>query len=176
MPQGFVDDFEGEICDEELYECALGNNILSADLDSEEVLLLNIRDHRVSGVAHNLTCLICRDGVRKVFQALFHVRFELVLALVRDRDITLHHVNGIHRVVIVDHYRLFRGLGVEDPHGDLLSSLGSFLLQIGFHILTEDDISVRFGRSDLTRDNAVIQHPPPTFTRTLMQTRQVRLV
>ena len=159
MPRGFMNDLEGEICDEELCKCALGNNILSADLDSEEVLLLNIRDHRISGVAHNLTCLICRDGIRKVFQALFHVRSELVLALVRNRDIAIHHVHGVHRVVIVDHHRLFRGLCVEDPHGDLLSSLGSFLLQIGFHILTEDDISVRFGRSDLARDNAVVQHP-----------------
>ena len=159
MPQGFVDDFEGEICDEELYECALWNDILSADLDGEDVFLLDIRDYRISGVTHYLTCLICCDGIRKVSQTLFHVCFELVLALVRDRDIAIHHVYGIHRVVIIDNHRLLRGLGVEDPHGDLLTPLDSFLLQIGFHILTEDDISVRFGRSDLTRDNAVIQHP-----------------
>ena len=34
MPQGFVDDLEGEICDEELCECALfhvGENILLPD-------------------------------------------------------------------------------------------------------------------------------------------------
>ena len=37
-----MNDFEGEICDEELYECGLWNDILSADLDGEEVLLLNI--------------------------------------------------------------------------------------------------------------------------------------
>ena len=55
MPRRLMNDLEGEICDEELCEGALGNNILSADLDSEEVLLLNIRDHRVSGVAHDLT-------------------------------------------------------------------------------------------------------------------------
>ena len=67
MPCRLMNDLEAEICDEELCECALGNNILSADLDSEEVLLLNIRDHRVSGVAHDLTCLICRDGIGKVF-------------------------------------------------------------------------------------------------------------
>ena len=159
MPQGFVGNFEGEICDEELYECAFGNDILSADLNSEEVLLLDIRDYRISGVSYDLASLICRDSIGKVPEALFHVHSELVLALVRNRDITLHYVYGIHRVVIVDHHRLFRGLGVEDPHGDLLSSLGSFLLQISFYILTEDDISVRFGRSDLARDNAVVQHP-----------------
>ena len=159
MPQRFVDDLEGEICDEEVRECSLWNNILSADLDGEEVLLLNIRDHCISGVAHDFSCLICRDGIRKVSEALFHMCFELVLALVRDRDITLHHVYGVHWVIIVDHHRLLRGLGIEDSHGDLLASLGSFLLQISFHILSEDDISVRFGRSDLAWDNAVVQHP-----------------
>ena len=154
-----MNDLEGEICDEELCECALGNNILSADLDGEEALLLNIGYHRISGVAHDLTCLICRDGIRKVFQALFHVCFELVLALVRDRDIAIHHVYGIHRVVIIDHHRLLRRLGVEDPHGDLLSSLGSFLLQIRFHILKPYGISVCFGGADAARNDAVVQHP-----------------
>ena len=45
MPQGFVDDFEGKICDEKFHECTLWNDILSTDLDGEEVLLLNIRDY-----------------------------------------------------------------------------------------------------------------------------------
>ena len=42
MPRGFMDDLEGEICDEELCECALGNDILSADLNGEDALLTNI--------------------------------------------------------------------------------------------------------------------------------------
>ena len=46
MPRGLMNDLEGEICDEELYECGLWNDILSADLDGEEVLLLDIRDYR----------------------------------------------------------------------------------------------------------------------------------
>ena len=50
MPRGFMDDLEGEICDEELRECGLWNDILSTDLDGEEVFLLNIRDYRISGV------------------------------------------------------------------------------------------------------------------------------
>ena len=87
-----MNDLEGEICDEELRECGLWNDILSADLDGEEVLLLNIRYYRVSGVAHNLTSLICRDSIGKVSESLFHVRFELVLALVRNRDIDLPHL------------------------------------------------------------------------------------
>ena len=42
MPQRFVDDLEGEICDEELYEGGLGEDILSADLYCEDALLTNI--------------------------------------------------------------------------------------------------------------------------------------
>ena len=39
MPRGFMDDLEGEVIDEELYECALGHDILSADLYCEDALL-----------------------------------------------------------------------------------------------------------------------------------------
>ena len=42
MPRGFMDDLEGEITDEELYECAFGEDIFSADLDGEDALLTNI--------------------------------------------------------------------------------------------------------------------------------------
>ena len=159
MPRGLVDDLKGEVADEKFHECALGHDILTADLDSEEVLLLNICNHRIFGVAHDLSCLICRDGIGKVLKPLLNVVSECISALVGDRDIAIHHVYGVHWVMIVDHHRLFRGLCVEDPHGDLLSSLGSFLLQIGFHILSEDNISVCFGWSDLARDNTVVQHP-----------------
>ena len=103
MPCRLMNDLEGEICDEELCECALGNNILSADLDSEEVLLLNIRDHRVSGVAHDLTCLICRDGIRKIFQALFHVCFDLVHRVeVTDEFLDLRTLHSVHGIVFDD--------------------------------------------------------------------------
>ena len=54
MPRRLVDDLEGEVIDEELYECALGKDILSADLDGEDALLLNIRVHCVFGVAYQL--------------------------------------------------------------------------------------------------------------------------
>ena len=42
MPCGFMDDLEGEVVDEELYECALGEDIFSADLYCEDALLTNI--------------------------------------------------------------------------------------------------------------------------------------
>ena len=48
MPCRLVDDLEGEVIDEELYECALGHDILSADPDGEDALLPNIQ-----GILHN---------------------------------------------------------------------------------------------------------------------------
>jgi hypothetical protein len=48
MPRGFMDDLEGEVIDEELYECALGEDIFSTDPDGEDALLPNIR-----GILHN---------------------------------------------------------------------------------------------------------------------------
>ena len=61
MPRGLVDDLEGEVADKKFHECALGNDILAADLDGEDAFLLNIRVYRVLGVAHNIGCLVCRE-------------------------------------------------------------------------------------------------------------------
>lgn len=43
MPRRFMDDLEGEVVGEEVHECALGKDILSADPDGEDAFLLNIR-------------------------------------------------------------------------------------------------------------------------------------
>ena len=66
MPRGFMDDLEGEVIDEEVHECALGHDILSADLNGEDSLLLNIGQHRAFGVAHNVSRLVCCERVGKV--------------------------------------------------------------------------------------------------------------
>lgn len=42
MPRGLMDDLEGEVVDEELYEGGLGEDIFSADLYCEDALLPNI--------------------------------------------------------------------------------------------------------------------------------------
>ena len=42
MPRGFMDDLEGEVIGEEVHKCALGKDILSADLNCEDALLPNI--------------------------------------------------------------------------------------------------------------------------------------
>ena len=49
MPRGFMDDLEGEVIDEEVHECALGHDILSADLNGEDSLLLNIGQYCAFG-------------------------------------------------------------------------------------------------------------------------------
>ena len=51
MPRGPMDDLEGEVADEKLHECALGHDILSADLNCEDSLLLNICEYRAFGVS-----------------------------------------------------------------------------------------------------------------------------
>ena len=66
MPCRLVDDLEGEIVDEELYECTLGHDIFSADLDGEDALLLNIRKYRAFGVPHNVSRFIRSERVGKV--------------------------------------------------------------------------------------------------------------
>ena len=42
MPRGFMDDLEGEVADEKFHERSLGDDILTADLNGEDALLLNI--------------------------------------------------------------------------------------------------------------------------------------
>ena len=158
MPRGFVDDPEGDVADEKVDDGGFGDDILSADADGVNVLLLNVGQHHAAAVTDDLCRGIDDQGVGFVPEPLLHVRSERLLAVVRKGDIALSDGDGVHGLAVQQHLPL-PGLGVENPHGDLLTPLYSFLLQIGFHILTEDDISVCFRRSDLTRDDAIVQHP-----------------
>ena len=45
MPRRLMDDLEGKVADKKLHKCALGNDILSADLNGEDALLLNICEY-----------------------------------------------------------------------------------------------------------------------------------
>ena len=130
MPRGLMDNLEGEVANEEFHKRALWHDMLSADLNCEDSLLLNIGQHCAFGVAHNISRLVCCERVGKVPQSLLNVVSECILALVRNGDVALGYSHGIHRMMIVDHHRLLRRLGVEDAHRDLLAPLGSFLLQI----------------------------------------------
>ena len=158
MPLGFVDDLEGGIADKEVRYSTLGNDILSADEDGSNILFLNVVEYHAFAITGNFGGLLDRECIAEIFQSLVNMCLVCIPAIVREGDIALGNRCRIHWLVVDFHPSPCR-LGVEDPHGDLLTPLDSFLLQIGFHILAEDDISVRFGRSDLARDNAVVQHP-----------------
>ena len=135
MPRGFVDDPEGDVADEEVDDGGFGDDILAADADGVDVLLLNVGQHHAAAVTDDLCRGIDVNGVGCVSESLLHVRPERILAVVRKGDIALCDGDGVHGLAVQQHLP-FPGLGVENPHGDLLSPLYSFLLQIGFHILT----------------------------------------
>ena len=54
MPCGFVDDPEGDVADEEVDDGSFGNDILAADADGVDVLLLNVGQHHTSAVTDDL--------------------------------------------------------------------------------------------------------------------------
>ena len=45
MPSGFVDDSEGDFADEKVNDGGFGYDILAADADGIDVLLLNVGQH-----------------------------------------------------------------------------------------------------------------------------------
>lgn len=158
MPCGFVDDPEGDVADEEVDDGSFGNDILAADADGIDVLLLNVGQHHASAVPDDLCRGIDVKGVGCIPESLLHVRSERLLAVVRKGDIALCDGDGVHGLS-VQQYLPFPGLGVEDPHWDLLSPCLSLLLQVNFYVLQANDISVGCGRTDATRNDAIVQHP-----------------
>ena len=87
MPRRLVDNFEGEVADEKFHECALGHDILAADLDCEDALLLNIGQYRVFSIAHNVSRLVCCERVGEVPKPRFNVVSECISAFVSHLDI-----------------------------------------------------------------------------------------
>lgn len=158
MPSGFVDDPEGDVADEEVDDGGFGDDILAADADGVDVLLLNVGQHHTSAVTDDLCRGIDVKGVGCIPEALLQVRSERLLAVVRKGDIALGDGDGVHGLTVQQHLPL-PGLGVEDPHGNLLSPCLSLLLKVNFYVLQADDISVGSGRTDPTRNDAIVQHP-----------------
>ena len=156
MPRRFMDDLKGEVIDEKVHKSTLGYDILSADLNGEYPLLLNIRQHRVFSIPYNVSRFIRSERVGKVPKPLLNVVSECLSAFVSHLDIAVRDSHGIHRMMVMDHHRLLRRLGVEDTHGYLLAPLGSFLLQISLHILKPYGISVCLGGADAARNDAVL--------------------
>ena len=158
MPCGFVDDPEGDVADDKVDDGGFGDDMLAADADGVDVLLLNVGQHHASAVPDDLCRGIDDKGVGCVPESLLHMRSERLLAVVRKGDIALGDGDGVHGLAVQQHLPL-PGLGVEDSHGDLLSPCLSLLLQVNFYVLQTDDISVGCGRTDPTRNDAIVQHP-----------------
>ena len=158
MPSGFVDDPEGGVADEEVDDGGFGDDILAADADGVDVLLLNVGQHHASAVTDDLCRGIDVNGVGCVPEPLLHVRSERLLAVVRKGDIALCDGDAVHGLTVQQH-RPLPGLGVENPHGDLLSPCLSLLLQVNFYVFQADNISVGSGRTDPTWNDAIVQHP-----------------
>lgn len=89
MPRRLMDDLEGEVADEKFHECAFGYDIFSADLNCEASLLLNVRQHRVFSVTHNVSRLVCGECIGKVANPLLNMVSECVLALISYLDISM---------------------------------------------------------------------------------------
>ena len=76
MPRGFVDDPEGDVADEKVDDGGFGYDILAADADGIDVLLLNVGQHHASAVTDDLCRGIDVKGVGCVPESLLHVRPE----------------------------------------------------------------------------------------------------
>lgn len=87
MPRGFVDDPEGNVADEEVNDGGFGDDILAADADGIDVLLLNVGQHHTAAVTDDLCRGINDKGIGCIPESLLHVRSERILAFIRDRDI-----------------------------------------------------------------------------------------
>ena len=86
MPCGFVDDPEGDVTDEEVNDSGFEDDILAADADGIDVLLLNVGQHHAATVTDDLCRGIDDKGVGCVPESLLHMRSERLLAVVRKGD------------------------------------------------------------------------------------------
>ena len=114
MPRRLMDNLEGEVIDEEVHKSTLGHDILSADLNGEDALLLNICEYCAFGIPHNVSRLVCCERVGKVPQALLNVVSECILAFVGHLDIAVCNPHGIYRIMVMQYHRLLRWLGVTE--------------------------------------------------------------
>lgn len=91
MPRGFVDDPEGDVADEKVDDGGFGDDILAADADGVDVLLLNVGQHHATAVADDLCRGIDDKGV------------GFVLAQ-PDNNVFVIPIVNICRSEIIDHF------------------------------------------------------------------------
>ena len=84
------------------------------------MLLLNVGQHHATAVTDDLCRGINDKGIGSVLESFLHMRPECFLVFIRKSDIALGDGNGVHGRA-VQQYRPLPGLGVEDPHGDILT-------------------------------------------------------
>ena len=111
MPRGFVDNSKGDVTDEKVNDGGFGDDILAADADGVDVLLLNVGQHHATTVADDLCRSIDDEGVGCVPESFLHVRSERILAFIRKSDIALGDGDSVHRLTVQQHLPL-PGLGV----------------------------------------------------------------
>lgn len=97
---GFIDDPEGNIADEEVNDGGFGDDILAADADGVDVLLLNVGQHHTSAVTDDLRRGIDDKGVGCIPEPLLHVRSERLLAFICKGDIALSDGDGVHGTTV----------------------------------------------------------------------------
>lgn len=95
MPRGFVDDPEGDVTDEEVNDSGFGDDILAADADGIDVLLLNVGQHHTSAVTDDLCRSIDDKGIGCVPESLFYVHSERLLAVVRKGEFAVHSFRSV---------------------------------------------------------------------------------
>ena len=114
MPRRLMDNLECKVADEKFHECALGYDILSADLNGEDALLLNICEYCAFGVPHNVSRLVCCERVGKVLQSFLNVVSECISAFVSHLDIAVCNPHGIYRIMVMQYHRLLCRLSVTE--------------------------------------------------------------
>lgn len=120
MPRGFVDNSKGDVTDEKVNDGGFGDDILAADADGINVLLLNVGQHHAAAVTDDLCRFVYEECIRYIFKTLLYVRSESILVFLCKSDIALCDGDDVHGLSVQQHLPL-PGLGVEDSHGDLLS-------------------------------------------------------
>lgn len=100
MPCGFVDDPEGDIADEKVDDGGFGDDILAADADGINMLLLNVGQHHAAAVTDDLCRFVYEECIRYIFKTLLYVRSERILVFLCKSNIALCDGNGIHGLTV----------------------------------------------------------------------------
>lgn len=100
MPRGFVDNSKGDVTDEKVNDGGFGDDILAADADGINVLLLNVGQHHATAVTDDLCRSIDDKGIGCIPESLLNVHSERFLAFIRKSDIALGDGDDVHGLTV----------------------------------------------------------------------------